>query len=35
MMDPSSEIGSGKMDPWVGWLNAHILLKEAEAMIGR
>ena len=33
------ESSSGKWTnhivPWVGWVNAHILLKEAEAMIGR
>jgi len=33
--DPASGKWSDHLDLWVDWMNAHILLKEAEAMIGR
>ena len=33
--EPTSGKWSDNLDLWVDWMNAHILLKEAEAMIGR
>jgi eukaryotic-like serine/threonine-protein kinase len=34
LMESSSGKWSDASGPWVDWMNAHILLKEAEAMIG-
>jgi hypothetical protein len=34
MINPSSGIGSGNIMPWVDWMIADILLKEAEGVIG-
>lgn len=34
LMESSSGEWFGGIDPWADWMNAHILLKEAEALIG-
>lgn len=35
VMEPTSGKWADNLDAWVDWMNAHILLKEAEAMIDR